>query len=243
MDSLRVVVHWLFPALMIAAAVIYYLARRANANRAFGEAAPFLAALSIAAAACWCLPDLWMTLTFLPLALHLYVLYFFRDPFRLPPADRDAIVSAADGKVIFVDEVVEPAYSRQKMKRVAVFLSVFDVHVNRLPYDGTIKKITHQPGKFLDARVPDIDVQNEAMNWLVATDRGDMVIRQIAGLIARRIVAWAKEGDTLTVGERFGMIRFGSRTDVYLPLDCEVLVKPGERVKGGLTVIARWPRR
>ncbi|MDR1144510.1 MAG: phosphatidylserine decarboxylase family protein [Verrucomicrobiales bacterium] len=209
------------------------------------EAKPFLIVPLVIAIGClWWVPRWWSWLAFgICVLIVCYVRYFFRDPERTPPADRDAIVSAADGKVIFVDEVEEPSYTRQKMKRVAVFLSVFDVHINRLPYDGTIKKITHQPGKFLDARVPDIDVQNEAMNWLVATDRGDMVIRQIAGLIARRIVAWAQEGDTLTVGERFGMIRFGSRTDVYLPLDCEVLVKPGERVKGGLTVIARWPRR
>ncbi|MDR1191137.1 MAG: phosphatidylserine decarboxylase family protein [Verrucomicrobiales bacterium] len=210
---------------------------------AFREARPFLLGLLIITVVGALLPHPFCWLAPVAALLFGYVLWFFRDPERMPPADGDAIVSAADGKVIFVDEVEEPAYSRQKMKRVAVFLSVFDVHVNRLPYGGVIKKITHQPGQFLDARVPDIDVRNEAMNWLVATARGDIVIRQIAGLIARRIVAWAREGDTLTVGGRFGMIRFGSRTDVYLPPECAVLVKPGARVKGGLTVIARWPRR
>ena len=210
---------------------------------AIREANPFLMILILVATSCLWLPAGWQNLFFVPFLLFFYVLYFFRDPKRVPPTDDDAIVSAADGKVIFVDEVEEPSYSHQKMKRVAVFLSVFDVHVNRMPYAGTIKKITHQPGKFLDARLPEIDVQNEAMNWLVATNRGEMVIRQLAGLIARRIVGWAKEEQTLTTAERFGMIRFGSRTDVYLPLDCEVLVKPGERVQGGLTVIARWPRR
>jgi phosphatidylserine decarboxylase len=210
---------------------------------ALREAKPFLIILAILAVACLFLPYPFYWITLLPDILFIYVLYFFRDPQRIPPADPNAIISAADGKVIFVDEVEEPSYSHQKMKRVAVFLSVFDVHVNRMPYAGTIQKVTHQPGKFLDARVPDIDVQNEAMNWLVSTNRGEMVIRQIAGLIARRIVAWAKEGQTLTTAERFGMIRFGSRTDVFLPLDCELLVKPGERVQGGKTVIARWPHQ
>ncbi|MDR0534107.1 MAG: phosphatidylserine decarboxylase family protein [Verrucomicrobiales bacterium] len=210
---------------------------------ALREARPFLIILTIAALLCAFLPHPFSWITVLPVLLFFYVLYFFRDPERSAPADPDLIISAADGKVIFVDEVEEPSYSKQKMKRVAVFLSVFDVHVNRMPYAGTIRKVTHQPGKFLDARVPDIDIQNEAMNWLVTTERGDMVIRQIAGLIARRIVAWAKEGQTLTTTERFGMIRFGSRTDIFLPLDCELLVKPGERVVGGKTVVARWPQR
>jgi phosphatidylserine decarboxylase len=210
---------------------------------ALREARPFLIILTIAALLCAFLPHPFSWITVLPVLLFFYVLYFFRDPERSAPADPDLIISAADGKVIFVDEVEEPSYSKQKMKRVAVFLSVFDVHVNRMPYAGTIRKVTHQPGKFLDARVPDIDIQNEAMNWLVTTERGDMVIRQIAGLIARRIVAWAKEGQTLTTTERFGMIRFGSRTDIFLPLDCELLVKPGERVVGGKSVVARWPQR
>jgi phosphatidylserine decarboxylase len=210
---------------------------------ALREARPFLIILTIAALLCAFLPQPFYWITVLPVLLFFYVLYFFRDPERNAPADPDLIISAADGKVIFVDEVEEPSYSHQKMKRVAVFLSVFDVHVNRMPYAGTIKKVTHQPGKFLDARVPDIDIQNEAMNWLVATNRGDLVIRQIAGLIARRIVAWAREGQTLTTTERFGMIRFGSRTDIFLPLDCELLVKPGERVQGGKSAVARWPKR
>jgi phosphatidylserine decarboxylase len=208
---------------------------------ALREAKPFLVILAIVTVICLLLPFWYLTAP-LPVILFAYVLYFFRDPERAAPDDPDLIISAADGKVIFVDEVEEPAYSHQKMKRVAVFLSVFDVHVNRMPFAGTVKKITHQPGKFLDAREPDIDIQNEAMNWLVATNRGDIVIRQIAGLIARRIVAWAKEGQTLTAAERFGMIRFGSRTDLFLPLDCELLVKPGERVQGGKSAVARWPK-
>ena len=223
--------------------MLFKIPKPANTFRmAFKEAKPFLIILAVVAIVCLLLP-FWYFTTPLPVLLFGYVLYFFRDPERTPPANDELIISAADGKVIFTDEVVEHAYTKQKMKRVAVFLSVFDVHVNRMPYAGTIKKVEHQPGKFLDARVPDIDVQNEAMNWLVGTANGDIIVRQIAGLIARRIVGWAKEGQTLTTAERFGMIRFGSRTDVYLPLDCEILVKPGERVQGGKTVIARWSQR
>ncbi|MDD5262532.1 MAG: phosphatidylserine decarboxylase family protein [Methylacidiphilales bacterium] len=201
------------------------------------EARPFLLILGVltlafAFFACWS--------AILPALLFVYVLYFFRDPERTPPGDPLAIVSAADGKVIAVDEVAEDAFTRTKMKRVAVFLSVFDVHVNRAPYAGTVKKRHHHAGEFLDARLPEVDVKNEAMNWLLETARGSLVLRQIAGLIARRIVAWRNEGDVLQTGERFGMIRFGSRTDVFLPLDCEIKVKIGDRVKGGESVIARW---
>lgn len=175
-----------------------------------------------------------------PALIFLYVLYFFRDPERTAPADPSAIVSAADGRVILVDEVIEEAFTHRKMQRVAVFLSVFDVHVNRTPFQGTFTKRHHHAGDFLDARDPEVDVKNEAMNWLLKTDRGELVIRQIAGLIARRIVAWAAEGQPMQTGERFGMIRFGSRTDVYLPSDCVILVKAGDRVQGGKSIIARW---
>jgi phosphatidylserine decarboxylase len=208
-------------------------------NSAQKEARPFLIILGvvtlIAAILFW-----WLAL--LPALLFVYVLYFFRDPERVVSSDPLDIVSPADGKVIAVDEIEENHFSRQKMKRVAVFLSVFDVHVNRSPVEGKVLKVHHQAGEFLDARNPEIDVRNEAMNWLLETSRGQVIVRQIAGLIARRIVGWSKEGDVLAKGHRFGMIRFGSRTDVYLPLNCEVLVKLGQRVEGGASVIAKWPQ-
>ncbi len=208
-------------------------------NSAQKEARPFLIIVGvvtlIAAILFW-----WLAL--LPALLFVYVLYFFRDPERVVSSDPLDIVSPADGKVIAVDEIEENHFSRQKMKRVAVFLSVFDVHVNRSPVEGKVLKVHHQAGEFLDARNPEIDVRNEAMNWLLETSRGQVIVRQIAGLIARRIVGWSKEGDVLAKGHRFGMIRFGSRTDVYLPLNCEVLVKLGQRVEGGASVIAKWPQ-
>jgi phosphatidylserine decarboxylase len=179
-------------------------------------------------------------LAVVPGLLAVYTLYFFRDPERPISADPLDIVSSADGKVIGVDEVDETHFGKGRMKRVAVFLSVFDVHVNRTPVAGKILKSDHKPGEFLDARHGEVDLRNESQNWLIETVRGQVVVRQIAGLIARRIVAWSKPGDLLEKGQRFGMIRFGSRTDVYLPLECTVLVKKGDRVQGGASVIARW---
>jgi phosphatidylserine decarboxylase len=208
-------------------------------NLAQKEARPFLIILAIvtlvAAIIFW-----WLALV--PALLFVYVLYFFRDPEREIPSDPRDIVSPADGKIIAVDEIEENHFTHQKLKRVAVFLSVFDVHVNRSPVAGKVLKVHHQAGEFLDARNPEIDVRNEAQNWLIETSKGQVIVRQIAGLIARRIVAWSKEGDVLGKGERFGMIRFGSRTDVYLPLDCEVLVQVGQRVEGGSSVIAKWSK-
>jgi phosphatidylserine decarboxylase len=206
---------------------------------AFREAQPFLIAAGVAALiGFW----LWYPLGILALVAFGYILYFFRDPERVIPSDPDAIVSPADGRIVAVDESIERFYSKEKMKRVAVFLSVFDVHVNRSPVAGTVEHSEHHAGEFLDARHLEVDLRNESWNWLIRTDRGPVVVRQLAGLIARRIVAWKKTGESLAKGERFGLIRFGSRTDVYLPVGCEILVKVGDRVEGGSTILARWPR-
>ena len=125
------------------------------------------------------------------------------------------------------------------MKRVGIFLSVFDVHTNRAPIDGRITYRQHREGLCLDARSPDCSGKNESMTWAFENPRATLVVKQLTGAIARRIVGWSKVGDELKKGERFGMIRFGSRTEVYLPLDATVLVKVGDRVVGGATVIAR----
>jgi phosphatidylserine decarboxylase len=187
------------------------------------------------------LPGPWAGVVALPLFLGLvFTLYFFRDPERAVPAEAAVIVSAADGVVVGVDQVDEAPQGLGRCQRVAVFLSVFDVHVNRMPVAGRIEKITHTPGKFLDVRLPEAALHNEHQDWLLETEHGPVVVRQIAGLVARRIVAWASEGDSLTKGARFGMIRFGSRTEVYLPLSSNITVKPGDRVKGGLSVIGHW---
>jgi phosphatidylserine decarboxylase len=185
----------------------------------------------------------WVTVPLLLLCIGLtfFVTYFFRDPERQLPTDPGIIVSAADGLVVGVEEVEEPHFQLGRMRRISVFLSVFDVHVNRSPVRGRVKKTVYNEGKFLDVRHPDCSALNECLAWSLETEHGPVAVRQIAGLIARRIVAWAKEGSALERGERFGMIRFGSRTEVFLPLDCTVLVKPGDRVEGAATPIARWP--
>ena len=175
------------------------------------------------------------------LALTGFILYFFRDPEREVPADPALIVSAADGIVVTIEEMEEPDFHLGPMCRIAVFLSVFDVHVNRAPCESTVKSTIYRAGKFLDARHIDASARNECRSWWLETKRGPVAVRQIAGLIARRIVAWADDGSALTRGQRLGMIRFGSRTEVFVPLSCAILVKPGDRVYGARTPIARWP--
>jgi phosphatidylserine decarboxylase len=173
------------------------------------------------------------------LLLLLCTVAFFRDPERAVPSDRNAIVAAADGTVMDIVELNEDEVLKTKTRRVGIFLSIFDVHTNRAPIDGLLVYRRHRPGLFLDARRPDCSEKNESMTWAFENPSITIVVRQITGAIARRIVAWAKVGDELKKGERFGMIRFGSRTELYLPLNAEVLVKVGDHVLGGSTIIAR----
>lgn len=174
--------------------------------------------------------------------LVVFCLFFFRDPDRRVPPEPQLIVSAADGKVTDVEKLEEGPMDYGPCWRVSVFLSVFDVHVNRSPVEAEVLKAEHEPGKYLDARAPESATQNERFTWLLQTPDGQqVVVRQIAGLVARRIVPWAKVGQHLERGERFGMIRFGSRTDIFLPLTCEITVRPGDVVRGASTAVAMWP--
>jgi phosphatidylserine decarboxylase len=172
------------------------------------------------------------------LALILYTFYFFRDPDREAPADASAVVAPADGIVVEIVEKTETEVVNGMMRRVAIFLSVLDVHTNRAPVDGEVIYREHYPGKFLDARNPDASTVNESQTWAFRNGGTTLVVRQITGAIARRIVGWSKVGDRVAKGERFGMIRFGSRTEVYVPLDSEITVRRGDRVKGGETIVA-----
>src|ERR1700730_2590978 len=202
------------------------------------EARWILAILFFLALGSWVFSG-WLALFFL--VLILYTLFFFGDPDRTIPADPNAIVAAADGVVHDISEVEETEILKTKMRRVGIFLSVFDVHTNRAPFDGRIIYRQHHEGLCLDARSPDCSEKNEAMTWAFENPRATLVVRQLTGAIARRIVAWADVGDQLAKGERFGMIRYGSRTEVYLPLAATVLVKVGDHVAGGSTIIARLP--
>ncbi len=181
--------------------------------------------------------SLWLLLPVL--LLTIYTFWFFRDPARVSPNDPDAVLAAADGTVADIVEIEEPEVLHARQKRVGIFLSVFDVHTNRAPVDGKIIYRKAHAGLCLDARHADCTTKNRATTWAFQNPRGIFVVRQLTGMIARRIVGWSKVGDELRKGEHFGMIRFGSRTEVYLPLDAVVLVKVGDRVTGGTSIIAR----
>jgi phosphatidylserine decarboxylase len=169
--------------------------------------------------------------------LGLFVLFFFRDPQRTPPQDPDTIVSPADGRVM---EVVQESLGGKPGRRISIFLSIFNVHVNRSPVSGRITAIDYRTGKFYAAMRGRASAENEQNIFHVQTDHGEVVFSQIAGWIARRIVCWKSVGDSVIRGERIGMIRFGSRMDLWLPEGVEILVQPGKRVAGGSSVLARW---
>jgi phosphatidylserine decarboxylase len=197
----------------------------------------FAILLLLMLASLWISP--WLSLVFL--VLILYTLAFFRDPERVVPSNPSDVVAAADGRITDIIEIDETEVLKTKTRRVGIFLSIFDVHTNRAPIDGRIIYREHRKGLCVDARRPDCSEKNEAMTWGFQNPRVTIVVRQLTGAIARRIVAWANVSDELRKGDRFGMIRFGSRTEVYLPLTATVLVKEGEHVSGGSTIIARLP--
>ena len=203
------------------------------------EARLILGFFAVLAAASWFVSG-WLSLLFL--LLFFCTVAFFRDPERTAPADPNLIVAAADGTVIDIIESDENQVLKAKTRRIGIFLSIFDVHTNRAPIDGSVIYRQHQKGLCLDARNSDCSEKNESMTWAFENPRVTIVVRQITGAIARRIVAWSQIGDELKKGDRFGMIRFGSRTELYLPLNAEVLVKVGDHVLGGSTVIARLPK-
>jgi phosphatidylserine decarboxylase len=169
--------------------------------------------------------------------LGFFVVYFFRDPERAIPADADAVVSPADGKVV---EIVDEAFDAKPGRRVSIFLSVFDVHVNRAPVAGEVRGLEYRPGKFYAAMRSRASTENEQNIIRIATPGREMAFKQIAGWIARRVLCWKAEGDRVARGERVGMIRFGSRVDVWLPAGAEVVVRVGQHVAGGSSLLARW---
>ncbi len=169
-----------------------------------------------------------------------FVLYFFRDPERVVPADDNAVVSPADGKVLEIAPASDPVLENVRRQRVSIFMNVFNCHVNRAPIAGVIDAISYREGSFISANRDRAMLENEQCALLLRRDDGlECTVVQVAGLIARRIVCRAETGDRLEKGERFGMIRFGSRLDVYLPPEVEFTVRPGERVVAGQSVIAR----
>lgn len=181
----------------------------------------------------------WLWLMAVAGLLFLFCLNFFRDPDRISPAGDDVVVAAADGVVADIIEIDEKEVLHTRCRRVGIFLNVFDVHVNKAPIPGKIIYRHHNPGLCLDARDPACAEKNEALTWGFEGAKATLVVRLLTGAIARRIVPWSQVGDVVPKGFRFAMIRFGSRTEVYLPLNAEVTVKIGDRVKGAETVIAK----
>ncbi len=175
--------------------------------------------------------------------LALWVVAFFRDPLRPGPRGDRYVLSAAEGKVVHVTEVDEPMYLKERAIRISVFLSVFDVHVNRHPVNGAIELLHYNAGKFLHAADAKASLENEQSSVGIRGPHGRVLVRQIAGLVARRIVTDGRVGDRVTQGARLGLIRFGSRTDVFVPLSARAAVKvrPGDRVRVGGSVLAEYP--
>jgi len=167
-----------------------------------------------------------------------WVVYFFRDPERHGARGDRLVISPADGKVVMITEADEPAFMRGRAIRISVFMNIFSVHVNRYPVNGTVRYVHYNPGKFLNAAAEKSSLENEQMSVGIESPLGRVVVRQIAGLIARRIVTYSRDGETAAQGARFGIIRFGSRVDVFVPTTCGVRVKVGDHASAGLTILA-----
>ena len=172
--------------------------------------------------------------------LAIWVVAFFRDPERQGERGERLILAPADGKVVGVVETEEPAFFQSRAVRISIFMNVFNCHVNRYPTDGTVRYRHYNPGKFGHAAAEKSSLDNEQASVGLVTERGKVLVRQIAGLVARRIVTDHEVGTTVLQGQRMGMIRFGSRVDLFLPVGTQVLVKPGDTTLVGVTVVAEW---
>jgi phosphatidylserine decarboxylase len=170
-----------------------------------------------------------------------FICYFFRDPDRLIPTGEGIVVSPADGKVIKIETVDQTPYFEGACTKISVFMSVFNVHVNRIPHEGTIRRVTYHPGKFFSANLDKASTDNEHNALLLESAAGKQVgFVQIAGLVARRIICSVQSGDVLKRGHRFGMICFGSRLDVYLPPETDIRVTVGDKVQAGCSILGKW---
>ncbi|MEK6531848.1 MAG: phosphatidylserine decarboxylase family protein [Deltaproteobacteria bacterium] len=204
------------------------------------EGFPFILAAILCIIIAWFLGLAWAEYVLVPAAV--FIIAFFRDPERRIPEDRGSIVSPADGRVIRIERLKQNGLIRADAIKISIFMNLFNVHVNRIPYAGRVKEIIYRPGKFFNADLDKASEFNE-QNALVMEDESGrrFAFVQIAGLIARRIVCRARQGMAFKKGERFGLIRFGSRLDVYLPETCRLNVKVGDKVKAGNSIVGYWP--
>lgn len=177
--------------------------------------------------------------TTISVILYLLIINFFRSPRRQFKGERDnVVVSSVDGTVVALEEVFEPEVLRRKVKMLSVFMSVFNVHANWFPVDGEVLLVRHHRGRFLSAYLPKASIENERSTVLIRANNGqEILVRQIAGAVARRIVTYAEPGDRANLDDHMGFIKFGSRVDIYLPLDTEIFVKIGDKTVGGITVV------
>lgn len=209
------------------------------------EGYPFAGASLLVAGACWA--GVWMGegggvlkgTAWILSAGAVFVLWFFRDPDPSLPSDADLVVAPGQGKIVAIQDVEEHTFMAGPARKISIFLSVFDVHVQRAPVSGTVEFQAYDPGKYVAAWLEKASDDNEQASLGIATEKGRVLVRQIAGLIARRIITDASKGDSVERGKRFGLIRFGSRVDLFVPMHWEVLCAVGDKVRVGTTVIAR----
>lgn len=198
-------------------------------------------ALAVAASIVW--PAVYTVLPAIVLAvIFAILLWFFRDPRRNPPAGEGLFLSPADGEVVEVEQTRAPCFLEGEVLKIGIFMSLFDVHVNRAPVEGQVALVKYVPGQFLQAFRPEAAQLNEHNFVGLESRYGRVLVNQIAGIMARRIVCWVRPGQGLRAGERLGVIKFGSRVEVYLPLGAKPAVQLGEQVHAGLTVVARWQK-
>lgn len=203
------------------------------------EGWPFIAVFALISIGAAFLVRPWVAV--FPLLLMLFMLFFFRDPQRTVPDVAGIFVSPADGKVIIAKEVYEDEYLKSDAVMVSIFMSPLDVHVNRSPMSGVVEKVVHSPGRFIAAFKEEASMVNERLDMVLKGSLGRILVRQVAGFLARRAVCRVRPGDALDRGERYGVIKFGSRLDVYMPSGTEVPVKVGQAVRAGETVLGKLP--
>lgn len=202
------------------------------------EGYPFILIALFCIIVVWLLGLEWLEFLFVP--LFVFVVAFFRDPERVIPGDPNAITSPADGRVIKVEKIRDDRFLKTDALRICIFMNVFNVHVNRVVASGRVVDVIYNPGKFFNASLDKASMHNEQNAVIMEAGGRKFVFNQIAGLIARRIVCYARAGMKYEKGQRFGLIRFGSRVDVYLPAGCSSAVKVGEKVRAGSSVLGYW---
>lgn len=205
------------------------------------EGYPFIIFFAVISAVVFLAGGIWAAI--IPFLLTFFMLFFFRDPDRTTPEGGNNFISPADGRVLQVQNVFEENYLKGGAIEISIFMSPLNVHVNRAPCDGVVESVVHTPGRYLSAFKPEASIRNENIAMLMKSDYYKVLVRQVAGAIARRAVCRARPGDTLKRGERYGIIKFSSRLDVFLPEDTVIKVKPGDKVKAGESVLGHLPSK